>query len=82
MDESVLDGSWVQLKLEPSAKPYKHWYLIQTFKDRSLLVWTLSLALLAMTQLLHPLQLLQLAWLRQLSTLVTLLTVALVLVTL
>jgi hypothetical protein len=41
-------------------------------------VWTLSLALLVMTQLLHPLQLLQLALLKQLSTLVTPSTVALV----
>jgi hypothetical protein len=41
-----------------------------------------SLALLATTQSLHPLQLLQLALLKQLSTLVTPLMVALVLVTL
>jgi hypothetical protein len=66
------------LKFESSAKHCKHWYLIETFKDRSLLVLKQSLALLAMTQLLHPLQLLQLALLRQLSTLVTPSTVALV----
>jgi hypothetical protein len=76
IDKSVLDGSWVKLKCESSAKPCKHWYLIQTFKDRSLLVLKQSLALLAMTQLLLLIQLLQLALTKQLSKQATLLMAA------